>query len=318
LGTTTDSYSNDANGNTLSGGGRGLSWDGQNRLVQCTFGSTTTSHTYGSDGLRHRTVQGSSTTDYVLDGQSVVRTLLNGVVDRTYLHGARGPEYERIGNNAPLWYLYDGLGSVLGTIDQNGNLVQTRKYDVYGAVRASTGGSGTKHKFVGGLGHPSEDETGFIYMRARWMDPVTGRFVSEDPAKHGINWYSYVNANPITLVDISGRNPAAVVIGALLLISFTLGFMMGYTGFNPSPSDWAAWGITTGVGATITGLSATKMVMAVVTFLATTAGLGVFGAVAALAVILFIAGARLGAEIRFMQIEEENGWLHYPDESQVE
>jgi RHS repeat-associated protein len=212
LGTTTGSYSNDANGNTLSGGGRTNTWDGHNRLVQCTFGTTTTSHTYGSDGLRRRTIQGTNTTDYVLDGQSAVRTFLNGVVDRTYLHGARGPEYERIGNNAPLWYLYDGLGSVLGTIDQNGNLVQTRKYDVYGAVRASTGGSGTKHKFVGGLGHPSEDETGLIYMRARYMDVVTGRFVSEDPERDGPNWFNYCSNNPVNFVDNTGTTlqPAAL------------------------------------------------------------------------------------------------------------
>jgi RHS repeat-associated protein len=141
----------------------------------------------------------------VLEGQSAVRTFLNGVTDKTYLHGPRGPEYERIGNNAPLWYLYDGLGSVLGTIDQNGNLVQTRKYDVYGAVRSSTGGSGTKHKFVGALGHPSEDETGLIYMRARYMDPVTGRFVSEDPAKDSINWYGYARTNPVNCVDTDGQ-----------------------------------------------------------------------------------------------------------------
>jgi RHS repeat-associated protein len=200
-------YTNDANGNTLTGGNRTNTWDGQNRLTTCVFNGTTTNHTYGSDGLRRRTVQGSNTTDYVLDGQGAVRTLLNGALDRTYLHGARGPEYERIGSNSPLWYLYDGLGSVVGTIDGNGVIQQTRKYDVYGAVRSSTGGSGTKHKFVGNLGHPSEDATGLIYMRARYMDPVTGRFTSEDPARHGTNWYIYAVDNPTVRVDNSGRSP---------------------------------------------------------------------------------------------------------------
>ena len=60
-------------------------------------------------------------------------------------------------------FLYD----VLGTVDASGNLVSTRKYDVYGAVRGSTGPSGTRHKFVGSLGHPSDSETGLIYMQAR-------------------------------------------------------------------------------------------------------------------------------------------------------
>ncbi len=199
------SYTNDSNGNTLTGGGRTNTWDGQNRLTQCIYNGTTTTHTYGSDGLRRRTVEGATTTDYVLDGQGVVRTLVNNVVDRTYLHGARGPEYERIGANDPVWYLYDGLGSVLGTVDKNGNVVSTRKYDVYGAVRGSTGPSGTKHKFVGQLGHPSEDETGLVYMRARYYDPVTGRFVREDPAHHGSNWYVYAGGNPTNFIDADGR-----------------------------------------------------------------------------------------------------------------
>ncbi len=202
-----NAYTNDVNGNTLTGGGRTNTWDGQNRLTQCVYNGTTTTHTYGSDGLRRRTVEGATTTDYVLDGQGVVRTLVNNVVDRTYLHGARGPEYERIGANDPVWYLYDGLGSVLGTVDKNGTVVSTRKYDVYGAVRGSTGPSGTKHKFVGSLGHPSEDETGLVYMRARYMDPVTGRFLSEDPAADGNNWYIYCRNSPVILSDPSGLAP---------------------------------------------------------------------------------------------------------------
>jgi YD repeat-containing protein len=35
-------YTNDAKGNTLTGGGRTNTWDGQNRLTQCVFGGTTT------------------------------------------------------------------------------------------------------------------------------------------------------------------------------------------------------------------------------------------------------------------------------------
>ncbi len=200
-----NAYTNDANGNTLTGGGRTNTWDGQNRLTQCVYNGTTTTHTYGSDGLRRRTVEGATTTDYVLDGQGVVRTLVNNVVDRTYLHGARGPEYERVGANDPVWYLYDGLGSVLGTVDKNGTVVSTRKYDVYGVVRGSTGPSGTKHKFVGSLGHPSEGETGLVYMRARYYDPLAGRFASEDPARHGVNWYAYAGNAPTRFVDPDGR-----------------------------------------------------------------------------------------------------------------
>ena len=106
------------------------------------------------------------------------------------------------------WYLYDGLGSVLGEVDPNGVVTSSRKYDVYGLVRGGTNPGGTStHKFVGQLGHPSEDNTGLIYMRARYMDPVVGRFISEDAAANGHNWYIYCNNNPIVFVDVDGNAP---------------------------------------------------------------------------------------------------------------
>ncbi|MHB9038434.1 MAG: RHS repeat-associated core domain-containing protein [Armatimonadota bacterium] len=41
-------------------------------------------------------------------------------------------------------------------------------------------------------------------MRARWMDPITGRFISEDPAKDGGNWYTYCDNNVTNQVDPTG------------------------------------------------------------------------------------------------------------------
>ncbi|MGV3719790.1 MAG: RHS repeat domain-containing protein [Actinomycetota bacterium] len=201
-----NSYTNDLNGNTLTGGGRTNTWDGQNRLTQCVNGSTTTSFVYGADGLRRRSTVGSTSTDYILEGQSVVRERQGGSNVATYLQGLRGPEYRRNDSTGVVrWYLYDGLGSVLGEVDGSGNITATRRFDVYGGVRASTGTSTSNHKFVGGLGHSSEDDTGFVYMRARYMDPLTGRFASEDPGRDGSNWLTYVGANPTSRFDPDGK-----------------------------------------------------------------------------------------------------------------
>ena len=85
------------------------------------------------------------------------------------------------------WYVYDGLGSVVGEVDPSGSLTASTGYDVYGAKRA--GGPATSRQgFVGGLGHVPDTETGLIYMRARYYDPGTRRFISEDPAKKGLKW----------------------------------------------------------------------------------------------------------------------------------
>jgi RHS repeat-associated protein len=149
-------------------------------------------------------------------------------VDKTRLHGPRGPEYERVGSASPSWYVYDGLGSVVATVDATGAVTSARKYDVYGSVSGLTGQSGTKHKFVGSLGHPSEDETGLVYMRARYYDPVLGRFASEDPAENGINWFAYADGAPTDSADPTGkfstRGTRQLAMGglAICLLAFTV------------------------------------------------------------------------------------------------
>ena len=42
------------------------------------------------------------------------------------------------------------------------------------------------------------------YFNARWYNPETGRFASEDPARDGINWYAYVGNNPLKYTDPTG------------------------------------------------------------------------------------------------------------------
>src|SRR4030042_4955863 len=63
---------------------------------------------------------------------------------------------------------------------------------------------GVKYKYRY-AGHESQNlKTGLTYMKARWMDPETGRFISPDPAKDGLNWFVYAGNNPTTMVDTTG------------------------------------------------------------------------------------------------------------------
>jgi len=48
-----------------------------------------------------------------------------------------------------------------------------------------------------------EDEQ-LYYFNARWYDPETGRFITEDPVKDGLLWFAYVNNNPMGFVDPTG------------------------------------------------------------------------------------------------------------------
>jgi len=90
-----NAYTNDVNGNTLTGGGRTNTWDSENRMTQCAYNGTTSQFTYAADGLRHRSVVNGVTTDFALDASMFVREMRNGTSTATYLVGARGPEYRR-------------------------------------------------------------------------------------------------------------------------------------------------------------------------------------------------------------------------------
>lgn len=222
---TTVTYVNDFNGNTLVKRGRKMWWDSQNRLVSCLTGAGTSKFKYGSDGLRRRMVytnnnNDKSQTDYALDGQNVVQEIVqqqaaggtwNNPTTITYLQGPSGPLYRAPQTATDVrWYVYDGLGSVVGEVDPNGNVTASKKFDVYGATRGTVGTSTTKHGFVGGLGHQSDDETGLVYMRARYYDPALGRFANEDSAHDGANWFIYCVNDPVNKVDESGQTGRAL------------------------------------------------------------------------------------------------------------
>jgi RHS repeat-associated protein len=177
--------------------------------------------TYGADGLRRRSVVTSNgvtnVTDTVYDASMPVEEVgyAQGTntpyVSAMYLIGPRGPEYRRdVVHQSVAWYVYDGLGSIVEEVDPSGNITAARKYDVYGLVRSGQLGSSSQ-KYVGSLGHESDTNTGLIYMRARYMDPVLGRFLSEDPGRDGINWCIYCRDNPISFTDYTGLGPGTLI-----------------------------------------------------------------------------------------------------------
>jgi len=49
-----------------------------------------------------------------------------------------------------------------------------------------------------------DEDAQLYYFNARWYDPETGRFITEDPIKDGLLWFAYVNNNPMGFVDPTG------------------------------------------------------------------------------------------------------------------
>jgi len=180
------------------------------------------------------------TTHYVYDEQTVVGETRSDGTSSWYTPGPNGyisrTDLDNQGNvTNKEWFVYDGLGSCRALVKPNAQgteavLVAHYDYDVYGSVRTQSGSSSNKFKYVASIGHPTDEETGLIYMRARYYDLQVGRFVSEDPALDGLNWYWYADGNPVSNVDPSGKDALSWTFWALgmLFAGLALGAMIGY------------------------------------------------------------------------------------------
>jgi len=162
------------------------------------------------------------TTNYLLDGQNVIREIVGENVTATYLNGYRGIEYREAANGEKAWYLYDGLGCVIAEMEDDGTVYGTRTYKPFGAVQSATGNGVSNHKFCGSLGHTADASCGLTYMRARYYDPVIGRFISEDPAGNGTNWFAYCNNNPVNRVDQTGKASALIGLSEMVVGGFLI------------------------------------------------------------------------------------------------
>ena len=79
--------------------------------------------------------------------------------------------------------------------------VATYDYDAFGNTLVEEGEINNPIRYSGEY---LDEESGLIYLRARYYDPSVGRFISEDPIRDGMNWYAYCGNSPVMMVDPSG------------------------------------------------------------------------------------------------------------------
>jgi RHS repeat-associated protein len=93
-------------------------------------------------------------------------------------------------------------------VDGGGTVVKTYGYDVYGKVTSSSGSAPNEFDFAG---QQVDGGTGLQYLRARYLDMETGRFISREPLMRSPGWtgnpYLYVEANPCAYTDPTGLVP---------------------------------------------------------------------------------------------------------------
>jgi len=100
-------------------------------------------------------------------------------------------------------------GDIVELYDEDGEYVRDYRYDAFGNQKTSNPGDTNPFRYAGEY---YDKETGLIYLRNRYYDTRTGRFITEDPIRDGLNWYVYCENNPVMFVDPSGLKDYVVVL----------------------------------------------------------------------------------------------------------
>ena len=90
----------------------------------------------------------------------------------------------------------DQLGSTRVMLDGNGDVKWFSDYEPFGQnlSKKTWNSTDTSEEFTT---YTSDIEIGLKYAQNRYYDPELGRFISEDEAQAGYNWYAYANNNSL-------------------------------------------------------------------------------------------------------------------------
>jgi RHS repeat-associated protein len=199
-----------------AGGAVLLAHDAIDRLTQVTKNGVTTQYLYDAQGDRIGEVSGNNTKNYLVapnmsNGLSSTDLITdgNGGVVSDYVYGGSSIIARLDANGNPIYYLTDAMGSVIGLVDDQGNILSRIIYDGFGNIESGDDGStqGGDFRFQGQW---LESESGLYYMRARDYDTETGLFLSRDPVDmqaqgvEAFNPYQFAFNNPLVFRDPTG------------------------------------------------------------------------------------------------------------------
>jgi RHS repeat-associated protein len=211
----------DLNGNTTQKGTQHFTYDYRNQVIKAKDQTTEANYKYDALGRRVQKAvtvgSATKTTNYYYSGMHVIeeRDGSENVLNQ-YIYGngideiLRMDKYNGTGST-PYYFHTDGIGSVTAITDENGNPVERVSYDPYGMPTfTNAAGEVVSKSTIGNTllfhGRRYDAETNLYYFRARYYDPIMGRFLQTDPMGYAdsMNLYQGFNMNPYNFVDPLG------------------------------------------------------------------------------------------------------------------
>jgi RHS repeat-associated protein len=220
-----DTFTYDAIGNMLSGGGRAVTYNAFRKPTEIEKGSHSTTFAYQPDRSHYKRTDNNGiniTTTLNVGSVEFITVDAGPIKTKRYIGGVLiVTDYN--GTHEEHALLTDHLGSTVAMAKANSLDLEQMDYDAFGKRRnlwtlnelAQAEASNLNHLTTTGFtGHEMLDEVGLIHMQGRVYDPKLGRFMSADPYiteldnTQNMNRYSYVYNNPLTLIDPNGFNVA--------------------------------------------------------------------------------------------------------------
>ena len=111
------------------------------------------------------------------------------------------------------YYTQNAHGDVVNLTDKDGKVAKKYTYDAFGVEKNIDENDTNAFRYCGEY---YDAETGTIYLRARYYNPSTGRFISRDSNSGkleeplSLNLYTYCHNNPIDYMDSNGHERIVV------------------------------------------------------------------------------------------------------------
>ncbi len=194
--------------------GMTMTWEHGRQLSALTKDGGSISYTYNADGVRTSKTVNGQTTEYILDGSTILGEKLPDGEYIYYLFDENGVRYGFARGSLLYYYVCNAQGDVVKILTSGGATAAWYEYDAWGNV-VSVGGNADIANLnpIRYRGYYYDTETGFYYLNSRYYDPEICRFINVDgyvstgSALLGYNMFAYCLNNPISNVDSSGSIP---------------------------------------------------------------------------------------------------------------